>query len=168
VLFWGALADDQGRPWSLDAPAGAILVSVGRDELAAALDANLCPVFAPTPVGTACSARVTGDRTAGHVVRELAAALDAILGNVFAHTPDGTAFSARVTADGTAAHVVIEDRGPGATMVLTARGMSGRGSSGLGVDIARRTAEASGGALAVERVAGGGTRVILTLGLCQP
>jgi hypothetical protein len=57
---------------------------------------------------------------------DLAPAVDALLGNVFTHTPEGTALTVRVRPRG---------------------GRSGAGSTGLGLDIARRTAEGSGGAL---------------------
>jgi signal transduction histidine kinase len=43
------------------------------------------------------------------------------------------------------------------------RGRSGGGSTGLGLDIARRTAEASGGALQLS-TSGRGTEVVLELG----
>jgi signal transduction histidine kinase len=97
---------------------------------------------------------------------DLGAAVDALLGNVFAHTPDGTAFAVTVrprAAGG--AEVVVADRGPGLARGAAAveRGHSGGGSTGLGLDIARRTAEASGGDLRIES-SPAGTTVILELG----
>ena len=48
---------------------------------------------------------------------------------------------------------------------LLDRGRSGAGSTGLGLDIARRTAEASGGGLEVTAGSGGrGLRVVVTFG----
>src|SRR5262249_19682594 len=44
------------------------------------------------------------------------------------------------------------------------RGASGRGSTGLGLDIARRIAEASGGSLTIGRSPRGGAAVTLALG----
>ncbi len=96
---------------------------------------------------------------------DLAAAVDALLGNVFAHTPEGTALAVRVRPrpDG-GALVTVADEGPGMDAAALVRGRSGGGSTGLGLDIARRTAEASGGALRVSSSASG-TEVTLDLGL---
>ncbi|MCR6487991.1 HAMP domain-containing histidine kinase [Amycolatopsis sp. OK19-0408] len=91
---------------------------------------------------------------------ELAAALDALLGNVFAHTPEGTAYAIRLTATDGGARVEVSDEGPGFDEV--SRGDSGAGSTGLGLDIARQTARASGGSFAVTR--GPGARIVLDLG----
>ena len=79
---------------------------------------------------------------------ELAAAADALLGNVFAHTPDGTPFGVRlVAAPAGGAVLTIADQGPGLPGGLERRGVSGGDSTGLGLDIARRAALASGGRL---------------------
>lgn len=92
---------------------------------------------------------------------DLVAAVDAVLGNVFAHTPQGTPFEVAVISDG----VVVEDAGPGIRDPATAvrRGRSGAGSTGLGLDIARRVAAEAGGAVAIDRSPLGGARVTLTL-----
>jgi signal transduction histidine kinase len=95
---------------------------------------------------------------------DLAAALDALLGNVFAHTPDGTGIEVTVRArDGGGAVVTVRDDGPGMQQSAVERGRSGAGSTGLGLDIARRTAEASGGALLVSS-SSAGTEITLDLG----
>jgi signal transduction histidine kinase len=95
---------------------------------------------------------------------DLAAAVDALLGNVFAHTPDGTPMAVEVRRrDGGGAVVTIRDDGPGVRADAVERGRSGGGSTGLGLDIARRTAEASGGALQLS-TSGRGTEVVLELG----
>ncbi|BCJ50351.1 two-component sensor histidine kinase [Actinoplanes sp. NBRC 14428] len=101
---------------------------------------------------------------------ELAACVDALLGNVFAHTPDGTPFAVRVTArDGGGALLVVEDSGPGPGPVDgTRRGISGAGSSGLGLDIARQAAAASGGDLTFGGAPAGGARVTVVLGGPSP
>ncbi|MCO7218657.1 HAMP domain-containing sensor histidine kinase [Klenkia sp. PcliD-1-E] len=95
---------------------------------------------------------------------DLAAAVDALLGNVFAHTPAGTPFAVTVAPRaGGGARLVVADRGPGVHATgAVQRGVSGRGSTGLGLDIARRTAEASGGAATV--AGADGTQVVLELG----
>ena len=97
---------------------------------------------------------------------ELAACLDALLGNVFAHTPEGTPYVVRLARlAGGGAHLVIEDQGPGfrdATVV--SRGTSGAGSTGLGLDIARQTAQASGGSFTVAPASPRGARIVIELG----
>lgn len=96
---------------------------------------------------------------------DLGASVDAILGNVFAHTPAGCPFA--VTLDGTGTEVVltVSDEGPGWRLEHPeVRGRSGAGSTGLGLDIARRTAAASGGSLVREKGAGGGAVVVVRLG----
>ena len=95
---------------------------------------------------------------------DLAAAVDALIGNVMTHTPEATGFTVRVIRHGDGSQLVVEDEGPGFTDSATARGVSGAGSSGLGLDIARRTAERTGGTLAVDPPAGGGGRVTLRFG----
>ncbi|MCF6505842.1 HAMP domain-containing histidine kinase [Blastococcus sp. MG754426] len=95
---------------------------------------------------------------------DLAAAVDALLGNVFQHTPEGTPVGVEVRVrEGGGALVTVADGGPGLDAAeLLARGRSGGGSTGLGLDIARRTAEASGGRLHVSS-SPAGTRVTLDL-----
>jgi signal transduction histidine kinase len=93
-------------------------------------------------------------------------AVDALLGNVFAHTPDGTAFAVRlVPGTGGGAVLTVSDAGPGLPggPGVLARGASGSGSTGLGLDIARRAAERSGGGLDVGRSEAGGLAITLRL-----
>ncbi|MFC4115731.1 sensor histidine kinase [Nonomuraea zeae] len=95
--------------------------------------------------------------------QELAACVDALLGNVFAHTPEGAAMSVRLAPRPEGALLAVEDSGPGFEPALLERGNSAGGSTGLGLDIARRTAESCGGHLAVSRPPGGGARVEVAL-----
>jgi signal transduction histidine kinase len=97
---------------------------------------------------------------------DLAACLDALLGNVFAHTPEGTPYAVRLSPHhGGGALLVVEDQGPGfREAAVGARGASGAGSTGLGLDIARRTAEASGGTFTVAPAGQRGARILLELG----
>jgi signal transduction histidine kinase len=136
VGFWTVLAEDTGRTVTLDLAEGPLPVRVAADELAAALDA--------------------------------------LLGNVFAHTPDGTPLAVTLVARHPGATVTIADgpwpAPPGATREggvasgQIERGASGGGSTGLGLDIARRAARASGGDLVLGRTtATGGTTVTLHL-----
>ena len=99
----------------------------------------------PVPVGT----------------RDLEAAVDALLGNVFSHTPEGTAYTVRVGCDATHAELMVEDDGPGVDAEALMRGSSGGGSTGLGLDIVARTAEAAGGEFAIRSSPSGGARLQL-------
>ena len=97
-------------------------------------------------------------------VEDLAAAVDALLENVIAHTPEGTAFAVRLRAVTPGAVLEVSDEGPGLPADEPVRGRSDRGSSGLGLDIARRCAEASGGAMDLGASPSGGARITLRLG----
>lgn len=79
---------------------------------------------------------------------DLAAALDALLENAVAHTAEGTAIAVElaVGVDGMTT-LDVRDQGPGVPPTAVGRGRSDRGSTGLGLDIARACAEASGGRL---------------------
>lgn len=96
---------------------------------------------------------------------DLAAVIDALLGNVFAHTPEGSALQVRVAGSGGDVQIEVADRGPGFSEAATARGLSGAGSTGLGLDIALRSARAAGGRLLVAGRPGGGSTVALVLPL---
>jgi signal transduction histidine kinase len=115
--------------------------------------------------------RVTVDLPAGPApvrlsAADLGAAVDALLGNVFAHTPEGTPVAVTVRP-GTAGGVqlVVTDAGPGMDERAVERGRSGAASTGLGLDIARRTAESSGGGF---RVASSTAGTTVTLELRPP
>jgi signal transduction histidine kinase len=78
---------------------------------------------------------------------DVRAALDALLDNVFAHTADATGFAVTVSPqpEGGALLTVLDD-GEGFTdRAVLERGQSRAGSSGLGLDIAVKLAERSGG-----------------------
>jgi signal transduction histidine kinase len=94
---------------------------------------------------------------------DLAAAVDALLENVVAHTPEGTAFEVRLTATGDGGRLEVADDGPGLPLDEPVRGRSDRGSSGLGLDIARRCAEASGGSMTLGASPSGGALITLDL-----
>jgi signal transduction histidine kinase len=114
-------------------------------------DMRVSSVSGPLPVGTGAA--------------ELAACLDALLGNVFAHTAEGTSFTVQLAERvGGGANLAVSDTGSGfASGDPVRRGASGAGSTGLGLDIARQTAEASGGRLTLRSGTGGAT-VIVELG----
>ncbi|MGH8960524.1 MAG: HAMP domain-containing sensor histidine kinase [Jatrophihabitantaceae bacterium] len=94
---------------------------------------------------------------------DLAATVDALLENVIAHTPEGTAFSVRLVASDEGAVLEVSDAGPGLPEDALVRGRSDRGSTGLGLDIARRCAEGSGGTMTLGRSAAGGALITLLL-----
>ncbi|GAA0559387.1 HAMP domain-containing sensor histidine kinase [Actinomadura livida] len=92
---------------------------------------------------------------------ELAAALDALMGNIFRHTPHGTAFRLTVHRGRSSTGLLFGDAGPGIADADAAlrRGASGAGSTGLGLDIARRLAESTGGSLRVGTSPLGGAQI---------
>jgi len=108
----------------------------------------------------------TGPVLVGVSREDLAACTDILLENVFAHTPEGVALSVRVSLRASGgAWLVVSDEGPGfADPNAARRGTSSGGSTGLGLDIARRIAETSGGTLTVGRSAAGGGSVTVGLG----
>ena len=100
----------------------------------------------------------------GTSVVELGAALDVLVDNVFSHTPAHTSLVLGVAVVGPLVEVVVEDDGPGFVAAdLAERGRSGTGSTGLGLDVARRTAERAGGRLVIGAGMSGGARIVLEL-----
>jgi signal transduction histidine kinase len=97
---------------------------------------------------------------------DLATCMDILLENVFAHTPDGAGLAIRLSRRAAGgAWLVVADDGPGfRSPDPTERGRSGGGSTGLGLDIARRIAESSGGTLTIGPSASGGGSVTVGLG----
>ena len=96
----------------------------------------------------------------------LTAALDALLGNVLSHTAAPAGCYISVFRDTDHVYIRIDDGGPGLDPAALTRGRSGGGSTGLGLDIVRRTAERAGGTLTIGRHQGGG-RVELRLPAVQ-
>lgn len=102
--------------------------------------------------------------------QEFVTVLDALVGNVVRHTPGGTALHVEVgTARGWVV-LSVDDAGPGlppsgpaAPDAGPAAGAAGAGSTGLGLDIVRRQAEAVGGRVELGRGPLGGARVRVVL-----
>lgn len=103
-----------------------------------------------------------GPLTVAVTADDLAAAVDALLGNVFAHTDDGTPFAVTLAVEGGFAVLTVADAGPGIAGEMVGRGVSRAGSTGLGLDIAARAAQTSGGTLDIS--GDDGTVVVLRLG----
>ncbi len=95
---------------------------------------------------------------------DLAVLVDTLIDNVFTHTPAGTSYGITVEALDWGALLVVEDAGPGIAAGSDERGRSGAGSTGLGLDIVRRSAERSGGSLSLAASPSGGARVEVILG----
>ena len=94
---------------------------------------------------------------------DLAAAVDALLENVVAHTPEGSALHVELAEWPDLAVLEIIDHGAGIPQGSSHRGRSDRGSTGLGLDIARSCAESSGGSLDIRRGTDGTNIVRLNL-----
>ena len=97
---------------------------------------------------------------------DLAAALDALVENVVAHTPDGTpariALIREQVGTTTGVRITVADQGPGIPLGAGERGRSDRGSTGLGLDIARRATEAAGGRMTIHPNQPTGALITLT------
>lgn len=93
------------------------------------------------------------------------AAIDALLGNVFSHTAPGVGFGIAARPAGEFVEIEVADLGPGFPDEIDPemRGISGADSSGLGLDIAKRFADAAGGAMEFGGSSVGGARVVLRL-----
>ena len=119
--------------------------------------------------GRAWSVEVPGGSRPVRLTRsELSAALDVLLENAFTHTGEGVPIALAVRDEGELVAVEVVDAGPGLSAEALERGRSGAGSTGLGLDIARRTAEQAGGRLVLDDQPAGGARVVLLLARAAP
>ncbi|HEX3221230.1 MAG TPA: HAMP domain-containing sensor histidine kinase [Nocardioides sp.] len=94
---------------------------------------------------------------------DLADLLDVLVDNVFAHTPEGTGFTVTLRATEGTCLLVVSDDGPGWSDAPSPRA----GHTGLGLDIARRTAAQCGGHLVTGITGAGGARVEVALPLAH-
>ena len=100
-------------------------------------------------------------------VGDAEAMIDALLENVLSHTRDGVRFRVLVEVDELYVTVSIEDAGTGfEDSSVVERGTSSADSTGLGLDIVRRTVEGAGGNLALgESEALGGAGIVAQIPL---
>ncbi len=154
----GTIIEQAQRPLVSPAPAECDLVEAAVERVAFWTELAGDQGRPWAVAGLSGAVRVPASRT------DTVSALDSVLGNVFQHTPGGTGFEVRLNRDALTATVIVDDAGPGIAAPRKAmqRGVSGRSSTGLGMDIARRTVEGTGGRLSVASSPLGGTRVMLT------
>lgn len=90
----------------------------------------------------------------------VASVVDTLVENVFNHTPAGVPLEVSAMSDHGRPLLQVADQGPGfPSLDAVDRGVSGAGSTGLGLDIVRRTAALVGGRLDVNDRPGGGAVV---------
>jgi len=107
-----------------------------------------------------------GSHPVGLSRSELGAMIDVLIENIFAHTPVGVGFRVSVRSTPGGSLLLISDDGPGfADLSVPQRGQSGAGSTGLGLDIVARTAERTGGGMALGTTGDGGAEISVTFGL---
>jgi len=97
---------------------------------------------------------------------DLGVLMDTLVGNVFAHTPAGSDFAVRTgtNASGTS-FLEVSDSGPGfGGRIPFERGVSGGGSTGLGLDIVRKTTQGVGGTVEIDDRPEGGAVVRVVFG----
>jgi signal transduction histidine kinase len=98
---------------------------------------------------------------------DLATLVDILLQNVFSHTPEGAGYDVALTSEaGGAARLTVADSGSGfPARPATSPSVRLRpGSTGLGLAIAGRLAQASGGRLDLANTPSGGAVVAVILG----
>lgn len=95
------------------------------------------------------------------------AMIDALIENVLAHTPDGTPFLVHVEIGTGTVLLSVEDAGSGFDDgSVVDRGTSSGNSTGLGLDIVRRTVEGAGGTLTIgESLTHTGAGIVIQLPL---
>jgi signal transduction histidine kinase len=93
---------------------------------------------------------------------ELADVVDICLDNIFAHTPDEVGFRIELAANPNKATLLIADEGPG---FPTQPSQPRRGTSGMGLELARRVVERAHGRFSRSAVGVPGAQVLIELPL---
>ncbi|MEU4689485.1 HAMP domain-containing sensor histidine kinase [Actinoplanes sp. NPDC023714] len=159
VAFWQVLAEDTGRDLRRSLPDGPVPAGVAADDLGAALDALLGNVFAHTPDGTAFSVSLSPPApVGGSAAPGVSGRAPGASGRSSGAASGGASGRAPGAASG-GAILVVADEGPGFPESAARRGVSAGGSTGLGLDIARRVARS----FEVGSADGGGAVVRLEL-----
>jgi signal transduction histidine kinase len=94
---------------------------------------------------------------------DLADLVDVLIDNVFAHTPDGTALRVSAVHAGDRLRVEVSDAGPGFSGPPGIDAVRRVGTTGLGLDIVRRTVLGRGGTFRMGTAREGGAQVVLEL-----
>ena len=104
-----------------------------------------------------------GEAKVALAASDLAAVLDALVTNVFQHTRTSVPLLVTLVKHAGWVSLVVEDGGTGIANIEGAlrRGGSGRGSTGLGLAIAKEATAANGGTLRLDRGQLGGARIHL-------
>jgi signal transduction histidine kinase len=107
-----------------------------------------------------------GPLPVGVTRQDLSACVDALLDNVFTHTPEGCGFTVELTRLPTGVvRLSVADAGPACPVRRRCSGgHSGADSTGLGLDIVRRTAVRAGGTMTATGSASRGARIEVDLG----
>ena len=102
-------------------------------------------------------------------VTDVTDVIDVLIDNIFAHTEEGVPLEVTVNSGpGREVVLAVQDGGPGLPGAdIVNRGHSNAGSSGLGLDIVRRAAIASGGRLELGRSRLGGAKVQVVFGAAE-
>jgi signal transduction histidine kinase len=149
-----ALIEDVRRT-DVDGPASSDLADVVGQRM------GFWQVVAAAQDRTATMARPDNPIPVGVTAADVLAVLDNLVQNVLTHTEAGVAFNVAVAADPPT--LTVADEGGGlASPAAFARGASGGGSSGLGLDIVRQVAERSGGSVVLG--SGPGTKITVAFG----
>ncbi len=149
-----ALIEDVRRT-DVDGPASSDLADVVDQRM------GFWQVVAAAQDRTATMARPDNPIPVGVTAADVLAVLDNLVQNVLTHTEAGVAFNVAVTAEPPT--LTVTDEGGGlASPTAFARGTSGGGSSGLGLDIVRQIAERSGGSVVLG--SGPGTEITVAFG----
>ena len=176
---------------TVDDRQGLIRIELGLEELTSTLDRIIRAAATPTRHGIGIStdlAAVVRMRTSfwrvlaedehrpfivevpgepvpvAMVATDVTTIVDVLVDNVFSHTEEGIGLSVRVLGSGQHVALVVDDEGPGFPSGFDQRrGDSPAGSTGLGLDIARRLTESSGGRFTTVIRSNGGARVRIEL-----